>query len=717
MNHRILEDKSLHKSKIKWARTSCVMILMPFLTGYSIDGSGGKLKKQVAAFRVEQARKLEKEVKKYQTSFEVPGDSQQRLEASLALGIYYSSRNPQIALQYISQAEILVPANSKQQKQVMYYRGLALFEAGYQSLAVMQWKGLLSKSSLDRHIKRQTIEKLLHIFEKRRDIPKFIELYERYRLSVKRENRIEHFSVFAALIFKNLKQPKKYFRELENLALNYPVSDISRWAFNLLETHEKFDKNNPQMTYYFSWRLIKQICWNLAADDVRKNQILKKLDNRIRKHRRSPEVLSSLDRVTFFLRVREYKKARKEANSLYQSNDLNKEDKRKVLILMARINETQGQMKPADSNYREIIEKLSDKKSKIAAQEALARVKFKRGLYIEAAQDYKNLLQKRNKRSIRWHHFWTLFRGGQYKDALTLLGKRRYVYPLDRMEIGTIDYWRAKILEKVGRSNEALAHYHNIVRRGENGYYGSLVKAQFKSILQRFGSSDGEDKSTLIPDLGVDQLSKLNLYASASRSILLGELSKNVRYRPSDSDRNDLKLYYPLAYDDFISKITKMLKIDKFLLLGVMRAESYYNATARSSVGATGLMQIMPYTGMRIAAKIGDKDFRVSDLRKPELNISYGAWYLKMLMSYYNDNYMVALAAYNAGPEKVNYWLKQCKGCSVDEFVESIPYRETRRYVKKITGYYATYRQIYLNKPVMESLPEVPTTFPDFAIF
>lgn len=124
-------------------------------------------------------------------------------------------------------------------------------------------------------------------------------------------------------------------------------------------------------------------------------------------------------------------------------------------------------------------------------------------------------------------------------------------------------------------------------------------------------------------------------------------------------------------------------------------------------------MQLMPYTAMKIAQLINDQNFDATDLAKPEVNIGYGSYYLDKLLRYYGDNPFVAVAAYNGGPVAVNQWLGSCDGCAADEFVESIQYRETRRYVREVMRNYSQYIRIYTGQQALSELPPMPAQLPD----
>lgn len=154
------------------------------------------------------------------------------------------------------------------------------------------------------------------------------------------------------------------------------------------------------------------------------------------------------------------------------------------------------------------------------------------------------------------------------------------------------------------------------------------------------------------------------------------------------------KLYYPKAYEKTVTDYSKK-PFDILMTYGIMRAESFYREDARSGVGAAGLMQIMPQTGYRISKEIQDHDFNSHKLVDPTENLKYANFYITKLLDHYDQNFFLALAAYNAGPHYVQNWIDSCTNCEVDEFIESIPFRETRRYVKKVAQNIQHYSYIY----------------------
>jgi soluble lytic murein transglycosylase len=134
------------------------------------------------------------------------------------------------------------------------------------------------------------------------------------------------------------------------------------------------------------------------------------------------------------------------------------------------------------------------------------------------------------------------------------------------------------------------------------------------------------------------------------------------------------RLRYPLSYDHIVVGHAANYDLDPALVAAVIYRESKFDARARSSSGAMGLMQLLPDTAKGIAVHTGGSRFRVADLNDPEINVRYGAFYLRRLLTKYGDM-RLALAAYNAGQANVDEWRAQGKG---------IAFAETREYVDSV---------------------------------
>ena len=145
------------------------------------------------------------------------------------------------------------------------------------------------------------------------------------------------------------------------------------------------------------------------------------------------------------------------------------------------------------------------------------------------------------------------------------------------------------------------------------------------------------------------------------------------------------RLWHPLPYKQIVLGHAKNYDLDPALLAAVIYQESRFRPRARSDSGALGLMQLMPDTAKGIAVHTGGTRFEVADLYNPEINVRYGAWYLRHLLNKYGNERM-ALAAYNAGQQNVDHWLAAGEG---------IAFAETRAYVNRVEQLKRLYRRIY----------------------
>jgi len=134
--------------------------------------------------------------------------------------------------------------------------------------------------------------------------------------------------------------------------------------------------------------------------------------------------------------------------------------------------------------------------------------------------------------------------------------------------------------------------------------------------------------------------------------------------------------------------------VDPHLVAAIIREESTYNPSAVSPAGALGLMQVTPQTGEMIAHRLGAEAFNRDRLFDPTYNIKLGSRYLGQLAEKFNHNPIYTIAAYNAGPDIVSKWAQQFGGSDPDEFIETIPYTETRLYVKRVLRTYREYKRV-----------------------
>jgi soluble lytic murein transglycosylase len=575
-------------------------------------------------------------------------------------------------------------------------------------------------------------------------------------------------------------QMKPLIPIIESLAGEYPHSEAGRWAFQKIQSLlcSKHGK------YVIAQSLVIRLASNTNLDEGLKYYLIEVTKGPMRLSSGRVVVLNPMERINFLMQLRFWNESRRlledQLAALEGSTTLEgKRSQAYAMYSLATVLSKQNDIENAVKTWSRYLELFSDIADWRAAYEGLADTLSKARVYHAAAQMYEVLAKSPSADPIlRWHHFWNLYLGGQYSQALQLLDRGGYVPQRDRGIDGGLDYWRAKIMEKMGRTNESNELQQKIISEYGSSYYAMLVQAKKPKIAESSVVSlfkDNEistsDVSGQIPEKTADQANQqkeevidevvnsdykitlamkkwgLNQFgrrlyralpfkvksansgwadtfkvAFELKDFSYGLKSASVPGSPLQKIPNALAQFeshivkynvewrklYPFAYKEIVESMANAAEVDPFLIVSLMRAESIYDPDARSLVGARGLMQIMPFTGVRIARTMGDSRFAVSELHKPEINIGYAAYYIKKLKNYYRGNEVLAVAAYNGGPSSVDRWLGVYGNLELDEFVESIPFRETRRYVKSVIKNYDQYKRIWQKSKALAELPPLP---------
>lgn len=156
-----------------------------------------------------------------------------------------------------------------------------------------------------------------------------------------------------------------------------------------------------------------------------------------------------------------------------------------------------------------------------------------------------------------------------------------------------------------------------------------------------------------------------------------------------------LKKIYPTKYSEYVYKYAEEYEVDPILIFAIIKAESNFNPNVVSTSNAIGLMQLMDATAEEIANKLQINFMKGASLYNPELNIQLGTKYFSNLMKEYNNNYLLALTAYNAGIGNVQKWIEQGIIKEDGSDIENIPFKETNNYVRKIVRDYKIYKELY----------------------
>lgn len=244
------------------------------------------------------------------------------------------------------------------------------------------------------------------------------------------------------------------------------------------------------------------------------------------------------------------------------------------------------------------------------------------------------------------------------------------------------DLWAAYDLIEAGQYGEAARLIGPLYERAKKTGQPSLSSAQWREVF----------------------LATQDHHHAARACTGLGRGAEDEEARKSA-----LRLSYPIVRAPELWSHSQRFDLDPFLLMGIMRQESTYQEFVVSHAGAIGLVQVMPRTGARVAALMGEQRYSPGDLENPSINIRYGAFYLSRLMERFGGSYPLAVASYNGGPHNVSRWMRQIKGdVTLAEFVEHIPWDETRDYVKRVSGHYARYAYLYGPEGAALALPGKP---------
>ncbi|HEU0031003.1 MAG TPA: transglycosylase SLT domain-containing protein [Kofleriaceae bacterium] len=316
------------------------------------------------------------------------------------------------------------------------------------------------------------------------------------------------------------------------------------------------------------------------------------------------------------------------------------------------------------------------------------------------------------------------------------------------LEGGKGMYWLARIDEKLGNKPDAIAGYTKTLQRYPFSWYALLSRSRLAALGVKLGPFGVEAPSpkgpklaaTIDPALATDDLiRRVDELIAAGLSTDAGEeLARNEkpflkrhdhaaafamlldRYKKAnnfnrpwmlaisysgdaldgpaiDDARRWWENAYPRAYRDLVEKYQKLGDNPEGYLYSIMRKESGFNPHDLSYADAQGLLQMIPATTKRVAKEL-KIPYDPGRLYEPAFNIQTGSWYIGRLLQKFKSQVPIGAGSFNSGPRPVMKWLDQNGDREIDEFVELVPYTQTREYMKKVTENYARYRYLYQNE-------------------
>lgn len=367
----------------------------------------------------------------------------------------------------------------------------------------------------------------------------------------------------------------------------------------------------------------------------------------------------------------------------------------------------------------------------------------------DAARYYRELYERYPKGAhgsyAHWKAAWLTLRLGKRKEAAAQMEEQIQVYGATP-ETPAALYWRARLAEEESDFLKAHAFLRRLTDRYQNYYYGEQARRELErlqiqgtpqpfAVLQKIGPAPEPpelggsqappadslrlQRARLLENAGLVEfavkelnseaesfaghwftLESARLYADSGRYDRSIETMKRAlpgyfTYDVESLDRKYWELLFPRPYWDDLQKYAAENGLDPYLTASLIRQESEFYAGAVSKANALGLMQLLPGTGKQVAKTLGVKNFAAEHLYQPATNLQLGTRYFKGMLEHFDGKVEFALAAYNAGPERVEQWKSSLKFKDAQEFVESIPFTETREYVQAILRNVGVYKRVY----------------------
>ena len=429
-----------------------------------------------------------------------------------------------------------------------------------------------------------------------------------------------------------------------------------------------------------------------------------------------------------------------EAEALADTPDENGARRSYLLMELARNHDdTEAQQR--------IVEQM---KTRFPQSEWLAEALFSSGNMYLLARDYPKAIeyysylashfsQSKDAAAAHWRAGWLSYRQGLYADAERIFDEQIHLYPSATETVAAL-YWRARLYETQDhKPAEAAASYKAIVRAYQHFFYAQMARQRLTALGSLEPAADPEVDSIKAPDLpplddsfpedsehlakarllanaGLNEyipreiaadpdsgswsaLAEAQIYASFGDTFRAMRSLKRALPYAATASINSIPLVYwrilfPEPYWETIKTESEKNGLDPYLVASLIRQESEFNPAAVSYANAWGLMQLLPSSGRAMAREEGLTHFETYQLLDPETNIRLGTRYLRHMLDRFGGVTEYALAAYNAGDERVADWEAAGPYHGMDEFVESIPFTQTREYVEAILRNVETYRAI-----------------------
>jgi soluble lytic murein transglycosylase len=429
-----------------------------------------------------------------------------------------------------------------------------------------------------------------------------------------------------------------------------------------------------------------------------------------------------------------------EAEALPDSNDENGSRRLDLLMELARDRDDQAGLQRI----------VTEMETRFPRSPWLEEALFSAGNMYMLKRDYPRAVEyysylathfpeSKNAPAAHWRAGWLNYRQGQFVDAARIFDEQIKLYPTAAETVSAL-YWRGRLYESEGHDPaHAAANYRAIVRAYQHFFYAQMARDRLAALgkltpatvpqLDNFqpfpepklvdtfpADSPNLAKARLLANAGLNEyiadeikadpdssswsaLAEAQIYASYGENYrALRALKRAMPYASTASiDSIPLAYWhilYPEPYWDTIKAESAKNNLDPYLVASLIRQESEFDPSVISYANAYGLMQLLPVVGKAMAREEGLAHFQTFQLLDPDTNIRLGTRYLRQMLDRFGGVEEYALAAYNAGDSRVSDWQAAGPYHGIDEFVESIPFTQTREYVEAIRRNQETYKAI-----------------------
>jgi soluble lytic murein transglycosylase len=424
-----------------------------------------------------------------------------------------------------------------------------------------------------------------------------------------------------------------------------------------------------------------------------------------------------------------------------------------ALYLLGQVYQRQDELANSEQQYEQLLTQYRRSPWAAEALWALAQMLENRQRLERASELYQRLAHDFPSHGKAddslWQAGWLRYGLGHYDSAIQIWRHFEAQSPHSEMVPQAL-YWQARAAHRMGQQDTAEGLYRRIIEDYPFHYYSLHAAKRLQYTPQPAQGAAVQPPLTVVwtqsppvrlpasypvqpsqPQfhlLRVQELQQLQMPREAVREIrmlgtllpdtqatryFLGTLFVDNQYYPAafrffntllrelrpdevrGLPRDFWTMLYPKVFWDEVTRLAQRTGLDPYLVVSIMRQESAFDPAAVSASGARGLMQLMPATAREVSSRLKLGDLTPGRLEEPGLNITLGTHYFAGLWQRYHGNMVLALAAYNAGPGRAERWRQQWQHLPLDEFVESLPFRETRLYVKLVLRNLVHYERLY----------------------